>query len=467
MNWPLLVNSLLVSALATTLAGAIGFAGALAIAGANPRSQRMLLLAAVIALALPPFLVTNTWIDLLGQNGSLRRWLPLDLYSMGGVTWLLALLSWPITTLLALGAWSRLEPAQLEIDPALRGVALIRWLLWPMARVAVGQAALLTFVLTLNNFSVPVILQVPVFPEELWLALSTQLDIARAWAAGLPMIVAPVIVLLLLRRAEIAWPRTQPTASATAFRRQLGRGWFRTASVAVVLLLIFSLGLPLAQLTASSRTWAELPDLFRAAPKVVWTSFAFAAAAATSCVAVGFATSRLPLNIVCWLPFFIPGVLIGHAAVTVFSGTILQGTALLVVLAFAARYFGVGWTGVSLALRSLDRDLTDAARLSGARGWTLLRHVHWPQIAPRVAAAWYVTYLLCLWDVETLALIYPPGGETLALRIFNFLHYGRHAQVNASCVILLALALAPLVVWAVTKRWSASMRARDGGGRRS
>ena len=27
-------------------------------------------------------------------------------------------------------------------------------------------------------------------------------------------------------------------------------------------------------------------------------------------------------------------------------------------------------------------------------------------------AAWYVTYLLCLWDVETIVLIVPPGGES-------------------------------------------------------
>ena len=69
----------------------------------------------------------------------------------------------------------------------------------------------------------------------------------------------------------------------------------------------------------------------------------------------------------------------------------------------------------------------------------------------QVAAAWYVTYLLCFWDVETLVLIYPPGGETLALRIFILLHYGHNAQVNALGVVLLALALAPLLGWMVCR----------------
>jgi DNA-binding beta-propeller fold protein YncE len=38
----------------------------------------------------------------------------------------------------------------------------------------------------------------------------------------------------------------------------------------------------------------------------------------------------------------------------------------------------------------------------------------------------------------------------LALRVFNLLHYGHNAQVNALCLMLLALAVAPLVIW---KAW--------------
>src|SRR5437764_807799 len=97
----------------------------------------------------------------------------------------------------------------------------------------------------------------------------------------------------------------------------------------------------------------------------------------------------------------------------------------------------------------VDPDLTDAARLNGATGWQMLRHVYWPQIRPQVAAAWYMVFLLCLWDVESMILVVPPGGETLALRIFNLLHYGHNAQVNALCLALLGLALAPLAGYCV------------------
>jgi iron(III) transport system permease protein len=452
MNWPLLLNSLLVSGLTTLLAGALGFAVALALASVEVSWRRWLLLAAVIALILPPFLVTNCWLELLGNNGSWRSWLPLNIYSLGGTIWLLTLLTWPLTTLMALGAWSRLEAPQLECDPMVRGWALIRGLLWPMARGAAGQAAVLTFVLALNNFAVPVILQVHVFPEELWLAFTTRLDEAGAWAASWPMIAVPALGLWLLRRANVSWPNREGAVAGEVFRRQLGRGWFVACTIVTVLLVLLSVALPMQQLAASSRTWSELPNLFRAAPDTIWNSFTFAAITASLSVMFGLVSYRLKVGLFLWLPFLIPGVLLGRSMIAAFNGTLIYGTATVVVLAFALRYLALAWTAIAHARSAVDRDVVDAARVSGATGWPLFVRIVWPQIASQVAAAWYITYLLCLWDVETLVLIYPPGGETLALRIFNLLHYGHNAQVNALCVTLLALAVAPLAVWGAW-RW--------------
>src|SRR5439155_11706384 len=119
----------------------------------------------------------------------------------------------------------------------------------------------------------------------------------------------------------------------------------------------------------------------------------------------------------------------------------------IVFLGWTARYLAVGWNTAGQALRSGGGDLADAARLEGASRWQLLRHVQWPQIAPQIAAAWYLTYLFCLWDAETLILIMPPGAETLSVRVFNFLHYGHNPQVNALCLILLLIAVAPLALF--------------------
>ena len=139
MNWTLVFNSLLVSGAATAGAVGGGLLAALWVAGLGARWRLAFLAAAVAALALPPFLVVNCWIELLGEHGLWRPWLPWNIYSLGGTMWVLVLLTWPVTFFLAAGAWGRAQAAQLEADPLLRGTALLRWLLLPMARTSLLQ----------------------------------------------------------------------------------------------------------------------------------------------------------------------------------------------------------------------------------------------------------------------------------------------------------------------------------------
>src|SRR5215469_15897489 len=187
MNWPLFLNSVMVAGLTTLLALTLGFAAALFLAGLEARWRHLLLATTVIALALPPFLVTNCWLHFLGQTGVWRGWLPVNIVSLGGTVWILSLLLWPITLLCVASAWRRLEPSQLESDPAVTGWWLIRALLWPLGRTALAQAAVLTFVLALNNFAVPAILQVKVFPAELWVCFNTTFNSAAALQMSWPL----------------------------------------------------------------------------------------------------------------------------------------------------------------------------------------------------------------------------------------------------------------------------------------
>ncbi len=152
-----------------------------------------------------------------------------------------------------------------------------------------------------------------------------------------------------------------------------------------------------------------------------------------------------------WVPLLVPGVLLGIALITVFNRpgvAWFYQSAGIVILALLIRYAGVSWNAAAHACEAADRNLIDLARVEGAGFWQTLRHAYWPQIGPQVAAGWYVLFLLCLWDVESIILIIPPDtGETLALRIFNLLHYGHNAQVNALCLTLLGIALAPMLLW--------------------
>jgi ABC-type Fe3+ transport system permease subunit/DNA-binding beta-propeller fold protein YncE len=450
MNLVLLTNSLTVSATATLLALAGGFCTAL-YAAAVPAGRRNFLLAlAITSFVMPPFLVTNSWIYFLGHNGVWRNWLSLDIFSLGGTIWILSLLLWPISFFATLAAWNRLEQSCFEIEPALTGAALVRNLLFPSAKSILAPAAVVIFVLALNNFAVPAILQTKVFPAEVWVDFNTTFSYRNALSSAWPLIAAPLLLLVWLRDREKIWWPTRRTIAPGLFRERLGRRCFRFGAMAALVLPALSVGLPLGQLVADQRTALEFVPALLAGQSATFNSFFFAAATAIVVVAFALLSWRRPFGIIAWLPMLLPGVLLGIALIWIFNRTFFaafyQSTG-IVILAYAIRYLAPGSSTVRHVMETFDRHQLDAARLDGAGAARIFFRVQLPQVFPQLAAAGYITYLLCLWDVETLVLIVPPGSETLALRIFNLLHYGHNAQVNALCVILLLLAVLPLVAW--------------------
>ena len=144
-----------------------------------------------------------------------------------------------------------------------------------------------------------------------------------------------------------------------------------------------------------------------------------------------------------------PGVLIGIVLIFLLNRNAthwVYSSVLVLFIGLTLRYFAPAWYGARLIRQGMDRDLLDEGRLGGARGWQRWSLIDWPLVRPQMLALSYVIYLLCLWDVETINLIVPPGSETLSLRIFNLLHYGHNEQVNALCLLLLLVALIPLIL---------------------
>src|SRR5690242_18235404 len=272
MNWTPLENSLIVAGGTTIAPTIIGLLSALLLASVGPVLRRLMLGMAVLGLALPPFLVTNTWLDLLGETGAWRALFPFAIFSLTGTIWVLTLLLWPIMLLLTWAGLQKLEGAQLELESALIGWRLIRWLVLPVAGPALAGGAALTFVLALNNFAVPAILQAKVYPAELWVSFNTTFDYAAALKLSWPLFVLPWLILPWIGGRIIHWPRITGALPAKIFRHRLGTVWFMAGFLASALALFMSVAVPLAQLAMAPRTWLELPGALAAGQHAVLNS---------------------------------------------------------------------------------------------------------------------------------------------------------------------------------------------------
>ena len=461
LNWTLLANSLLVAAASTFCAFVFGFCFAVAMRASSHGLRRFLLGGALVTMVMPSFLVTNSWIDLLGLNGLLRPLLPLNIFSLAGTIWVLSLTFWPIPAIMISSAWSKLEPMHLEVDPAFRGIRIVRWLLWPTARSLALTSMAVVCAFALCNFAVPAILQVKVYSAEAWIQFNTNLDAGAAQRLCWPLLVVPLLLLMVARQREFPWPRQSREDFSRVLRRQLGWPLLSTAMAVSALLCVLAVVLPLAELLVSRRTWSEFLPAAQAGIPALINSVAYAATTAALTLAAGVLLARVPWLGWLWLYFFLPGILLGISAADALNRPGLEWfsrSSMIVIALLFIRYLALARSICRTAWQAVDPLVLDAGRLDGATGLTLFRWVTWPQIAPPLTAVAYLVYLLCLWDVETIMMVIPPGGETLALRVFNLLHYGHNAHVNALCILLLFAALAPLALFS---SWNWLMKFRD------
>jgi ABC-type Fe3+ transport system permease subunit len=117
----------------------------------------------------------------------------------------------------------------------------------------------------------------------------------------------------------------------------------------------------------------------------------------------------------------------------------------ILVIATAGRLAVFAWLGASVVWAWWPREAVEAARNLGASPARVLGTVAWPLLRRPLFALWAVVAMLALGEVETLALVAPPGWVPVSLRIFTLMHYGPAALVSA-LALLQALAAGATII---------------------
>ncbi|HSH95724.1 MAG TPA: 6-bladed beta-propeller [Roseimicrobium sp.] len=194
------------------------------------------------------------------------------------------------------------------------------------------------------------------------------------------------------------------------------------------------------------RTWLELPGAISAGQSAIVHSVIYAAGAATFIILAGWQMSSRLARAIGWMSLVTPGVLLGIVSIYLFNrqstGWLYPGHALVMSL-LALKYLIVGLLVRRAVLGSVAGAWMEQARQSGATHWQRWVEIEWPRSRLLLTVGWTTAFVFCLWDVETILMVLPPGAETLSVRVFNLLHYGHNSQVNALCLTMMVLALVP------------------------
>ncbi len=455
-QWTLMGHSLALASLTTACAVTLGMPLGILFSRTDLPLRRVLAGIFVIPLLIPPYIIAVSWSDLLGPSPVL--------FSLAGCTWVLSSVFLPIPMLLTMAFLKTLDPHLEEAGRLVTGWwGVIRGITLPLILPGVMLSALLVFLLSFGEFGVPNFLRYGVFSVESFTQFSAFYDFKAATAAALPLAGVTAIMLLLEGRflREKTY-RIRPAAGEPLVI-ELGpwrwRVWGLVALLATAIVIV-----PIAVLALrSAGAYAEALD--RAWDSLL-RSLAYAAAGASLLAAVGFFTGYLIQThaLRCWrwvdsMTVFLlalPSTVIGIGLIGLWNTpwtALVYGTPAIILLGYVAKYTALT-SRISVAqLALIPPSMEEAAQIAGAGWFRRMALIVIPLARRGLLAGWLVGYIFSLRDTGITMLVYPPGHETLPVRIFTLMANGSPELIAALCMVMIAAALLPAgLLWLLVHR---------------
>ena len=101
---------------------------------------------------------------------------------------------------------------------------------------------------------------------------------------------------------------------------------------------------------------------------------------------------------------------------------------------------------IQARLATVDRSLEDAAMDLGARPWKVFLVITLPLIAPAIASAWVLAFILSWDDIVITSFVSGPGSTTLPQLVFSKVRLGVSPDINALASILVLIVTIVVVV---------------------
>jgi iron(III) transport system permease protein len=159
---------------------------------------------------------------------------------------------------------------------------------------------------------------------------------------------------------------------------------------------------------------------------------------------------KTALSLSIWLPWALPGVLLGTAFLIVFLNVpglrLAYGTALALVIVLIVQGLPFATHMLEASIGQISRELDEVALMSGATSLGTLRRITVPIIAPMIASVFIISFMTAMKDVSATVLVATPGTQTLPLLLFGYATSGQleDASVVAVVTVLIATLMALL-----------------------
>jgi len=439
-----------------------------------------------VAFFIPALPLTLGWIMLLDpQTGLINKLLtqlpfitdgPLNIYSFWGIVWIhLTATSIPIAVILFSPAFRQMS-ATLEESARMCGASALmtlRRVTVPLLVPAILPATAIMLIRSLEAFEIELLVGTPVGIFVYSTRIYDLLDesppqYGMATALGALFLVA----ILLFASLYLFYIRGRrfTTVTGQGFsteRIRLGR-WRWVAFGLCAFYLFFSFGLSLVFLILGSfmrrfgffdiaepftlSHWAKLlrdPILLSSLGNsmILGTVTALLAVVLFSLVAYVIVRSQLAgrrlVDMMAWVPWAIPGVLMGLALLWLYLETplraVLYGSLTGMVLAMIIKELPVGTQLLKAGFIRLGNELEEAARICGASWPLTYRKIILPLVSPVLISVAVLSFQGAVRDIATIVFLYSNASRPLSILLLEYSFSGELERGAAVGILLVAM----------------------------
>ncbi len=467
--WLLLGRSFAVSGLTTFVSIVFGLPLGILLGRSDMGLRRLLTFLFSIPLVIPPYIAAVTWSYILGREGIAGRMFGVRiagrtagwLFGLPGCVLVLSSVLMPVVMLLVIILLKTVNP---RLEEAGRAVA--RWprvlsgITIPLILPGIILAAILVFLLSFGEFGVPMFLRYDVFPVEAFTRFTAFLDPRAAAAACYPLVLVTLALLAvehsyLCNRTYVLRPLQGTRIDSPIVLGSSGR-WALGLCICLCALLVL---LPLSVLLWEALLGGAIREAIMRAQDSLARSLAYAAAGATLLTALGFQLGYLihnramrfwkSIDSLSVFLFALPSTVIGIGMVTVWNHPatgFIYGTPAILLLGYLAQYSALASRVSVSTLAQVPAAMEEAAQVAGAGWLRRMARIVVPLSWKGILGAWLISFIFCLRDTGISMMVYPPGRDTLPVRIFTLMANGSTSLVASLCLMMGLATIVPLAL---------------------
>lgn len=479
INWLAIKNTMIAAFTATILGMLIAFPLAWLVGRTNLRGKKFFRSVFVTTYMIPPYVGAIAWLRLLNPTvGTLNQLLmkifnlssaPFDIYTMGGLIWVLTSFYYPYAFITISRAMEKMDPT-LEEASRISGAGpleTLRRITLPMMTPSLVAAALLVFVSAASCYGIPSIIGAPARIHTVttriidFVYIGSQEGLTDATTLAVVLMVFANIVLFLA--SAIPGKRKYITMSGKSTRPNivdLGK-WRTPITVLVSLFSIIMIVIPFASIFMTSftmnmgKSFFDISNLTTRYWKTIFTRDSILSSTLNS-LTYATVTAIIGIFISLVLAYFlerttVPGRKIPDYLITLGSGTPsvvialslvmtmrgrfglnIYNTAAIMIVAYLIKYLLMGLRTVVSAMSQVHPSLEEAAQISGA-GWVKrYKDITIPLIGASVVAGIFLIFMPVFYELTMSTLLYSSSTKTIGFELYNYQTY--HSQQTAAAL---------------------------------